>query len=921
MLLATKLYAPQHHTHLVARPRLLAKVQTGFTGKLILLSAPAGFGKTTLVTEWLAIQPPPQKWGWLSLDEHDNDPIRFLAYLIAALQTVDASIGLTARNMMQTPQPPAVDLLLTMVINDLSAMPQPITLVLDDYHAITSPAIHEIVTFLVERMPAIMTLLMTTRTDPPLPLSRWRVQRVLTEIRQRDLRFSEAETAQFLTTTLDFVLSDEEVKALESRTEGWAAGLQLAALSLQQQDKSRDFVRHFTGSNLFVIDYLAEEVLQQLPPATHNFLLHTAIADRFCAPLCNVLTEREDGQTMLEALLRANLFLIPLDDQRRWFRYHHLFGEVLRRSLLQQNKAQVNDLHRRAAQWFAEQSLTMEAIHHALAAGEFVYAGELIESSAMTWRNQGAIVTLAKLLDQIPSAVLITRPQLCLEKGHVHMFHHQLDEADHWLAAAERALQAAERSDPLLVGRIGAVKTDVALNRGEVWRAIQLGEAALTHLPDDEQFTRSYVFFLLAIAYSWRGHNSQLGPTNAAVAPAASYMQARQAFEAAVQLGKQAGTMLITVYSLAALAQLYLRLGQWQNAYSTLQQALEYAQKQGVEQTLIVASTYMHLGEVYYEWNNFAAADHHFSTGLHLAEMARNPRTQLSIHRCRLLLYAAQQERAQIVQSIEQANRLIAQYPLAPAMVNDFRIAQIQHELPDALSPAAATWLATVTAPAHGPVETDMANVDLLWARLHLIKDEYEPAQSLLQRACHHAQTIGEIPIAVEALRWLSITYLRMGKRDEAHQTVTQMLTLAEPLGFLRTIVDGGADLRALLLTCQRERVFAGQPPLQAYIDRLLSAFPAATADVTPPVALPQSPAAQTFTSVIAHSPMVEPLSEREVEVLRLVAAGLSNNQIAERLIVTVGTVKRHLNNIFGKLGVGSRTQALVRAREAKLLD
>lgn len=917
MLLATKFFIPQPHSHLVTRTRLLTLLEQGRRGKIILISAPAGAGKTSLVADWLLHQAA-SPVVWLSLDEHDNDPARFLAYLTAGCQKVDPMIGLGVQALLQTPQPPPLNTLLPPLLHDLNQVAKPWLLILDDYHLITTPSIHQALTFLIDHLPSTLVLVLLTRNDPPLPLSRWRVRRELTEVRQRDLRFTEAETATFLQQELAVELPASAITALSVRTEGWIAGLQLAALSMHERTNLNDFVQSFTGSHAYIVDYLTEEVLNRQSPPVRRFLLQTSLLTRLCASLCDAVMggDAEDmagqesslpeggSQAVLAQLERANLFVVPLDQERRWYRYHHLFADVLQRWLRQEQAALTPLYHRRAGRWYEQQGLLLDALHHALAANEFVYASTLLEASVEPLRKRGEFATLAALLNRLPDHLVRVQPRLCLERASALMFQHQLDEAEQWLVAAEQAAMHAN-SLQALRGHLAAIRTDMALNRSELATAITLAETALAHLPATDLHMRSFVNLLSGVAHMW-SHQ---------------YVQAEAAFQQAIDQATQSGTLVMGIYALVAKSEVLYRLGQLPQVQVTLQQALTYADAHGVAQTPMLAGTHANLGEVYYEWNELDRAAAYLQQSITLAQQARNPRTQLHGYTGLLRVAAAQQNRALIQQITSQAEELIRQFSLPPPMVNDFRIVQWRLTLKEGQCAQVAAQVRQWQQGGQA-VPTDMENFELLRVRLLLAQSAYPAALELLQTVTQHVEAIQHLPHRLEALALTALAHAGVGQHTQARQFTQDLLRQAQPAGFVRTLLDAGPALRPLIDDC-RLYMTAGlldnpgpAEAIRSYMTHVLAAFshefpsnPALTTTVLP-----------TATQHAARSTVVEPLSEREVEVLRLVADGLSNQQIADRLIITVGTVKRHLNNIFGKLGVSSRTQALNQARALAFL-
>ena len=446
-ILATKLYIPPLRPKVVFRPRLIERLNEGLHRKLTLISAPAGFGKTTLVSEWVAGCERPS--AWLSLDEGDNDPTRFLAYLVAALQTVAANIGKGVLGMLQSPQPPPTESILTALLNELTAIPDNFVLILDDYHVIDARPIDHTLTFLVEHLPPQMHLVIATREDPQLPLARLRVRGQLTELRVSDLRFTPSEAAEFLNQRMALNLSAEDITALEARTEGWIAGLQLAAISLQGHKDATGFIKSFTGSHHFVLDYLVEEVLQQQPESVQTFLLRTSILERLCGPLCDavVLDPSASGRETLEYLEHANLFIVPLDNERRWYRYHHLFADLLRQRLHQSTAASKGDemgdvaeLHRRASAWYEDNGLELEAFHHATAANDVEHAERLIEGKGMPLHFRGAVTPVLNWLKSLPTTVLDNHPSLWTTYASVLLVTGQVTSVEQTLHSAETAL-------------------------------------------------------------------------------------------------------------------------------------------------------------------------------------------------------------------------------------------------------------------------------------------------------------------------------------------------------------------------------------------------------------------------------------------------------------------------------------------------
>src|SRR5438067_2433837 len=563
-ILATKLYLPRLRPNVVSRPRLLERLNEGLHRKLTLISAPAGFGKTTLVSEWVeGIERPRARTAWLSLDEGENDPARFLTYLVAALQTIAATIGEGVLGALQSPQPPPTVSILTALLNDITTIKDPFVLVLDDYHVIDAKPIDQALTYLVEHLPPQMHLVIVTREDPPLPLARLRAGGHLTEVRAVDLRFTPSEAAEFLNQGMGLNLSTEDITALEARTEGWIAGLQLAAISLQGQQDSTSFITSFTGSHHFVLDYLVEEVLGQQSESVQTFLLRTSILDRMTGSLCDavLLTPPGSGQATLESIEHANLFLVPLDNERRWYRYHQLFADLLRQRLHQRSASSpgdevedVTELHIRASQWYEDNGLEIEAFHHAVAANDVVRAERLIEGEGVPLHFRGAGAPVRNWLESLPVAVLNARPSLWVTYASALMTTGQTTAVEEKLQAAEAALQGTEPDDRPqdLVGRIASMRATLAVIQHDGETIIAQSRRALEYLHPDNLPVRTATTWTLGYAYQLQGDRAA----------------ASQAYTEVIAIGKSFGN---SIYTLAAT----INLGQLQEADNQLYLAAE----------------------------------------------------------------------------------------------------------------------------------------------------------------------------------------------------------------------------------------------------------------------------------------------------------------------------------------------------------
>src|SRR5579863_5838771 len=624
-MLATKLYIPPLRPDVVSRTRLIKRLNEGLNRKLILISAPAGFGKTTLVSEWLANCGRPA--AWLSLDEEDNDPTRFLTYLAAALRTIAANIGDGGSGMLQSPQPPPPEAILTALLNDISTISDHFVLVFDDYHVIDARPVDHALTFLLDHLPPHMHLVIATREDPPLPLARLRAGGQLTELRVTDLRFTPSEATEFLNQIMDLHLPAEDIAALETRTEGWIAGLQLAAISLQGQEDASGFITSFTGSHHFVMDYLLEEVLQQQSESVQTFLLRTSILDRLYGPLCDAvsLDPSVSGQETLEYLERANLFIVPLDNERHWYRYHHLFADLLRQRLQQSTtsspeneKRGVPELHRRASLWYEDNGLEIEAFQHAAAARDVGRAERLIEGKGMPLHFRGAVAPVLNWLKSLPTTELDAWPSLWTAYASVLLATGQASSAEQKLQAAEAALQGTELNDKTrdLVGRIAAIRAMAAASQNQVEAIIAQSRLALEYLHPNNLAFRTSTAWKLGWAYQLQGDRAA----------------ASQAYNEVISIGEATGNTMFTMMAITCLGTIQETENRLHQAAATYRRVLHLV---GMPPMPLAYEAHLGLARIFYEWNDLDAAEQHGQQSIQLAQQIENNERFVA---CELLL-------------------------------------------------------------------------------------------------------------------------------------------------------------------------------------------------------------------------------------------------------------------------------------------
>ncbi len=895
-VLTTKLFMPPARPQAVLRPRLIERLSEGQEqGRaLTLISAPAGFGKSTLLSVWIdqrTRQDPKFRVAWLSLDEEDNDPSRFLLYLAAALQGVEPSCGADAMAALHSPQPPSAESILTDLINEIDGISKDILLVLDDYHAVDSPQVDDELAFLVEHLPARLRLVIATREDPNLPLARLRARGELTELRASDLRFSPDEAADFLGRVMGLELTTEDIAALDSRTEGWIAGLQLAALSMQGQKDIAGFIHSFTGSHRFVLDYLAEEVLRHQPKAIQAFLLRTSILDRLCGSLCDALIQGDSGsfpglgasgQETLEYLERANLFIVPLDGERRWYRYHRLFAELLRQRLEQSLAADKEGgetgaaaLHIRASGWFENNGLPIDAFHHAAAAPDIDRAERLANGREMPRHFRGAVIAVLDWLASLPKNVLDARPSLRVLTATMSLVAGRTIGVEEALLAAERALQGAEPDETIhdLIGRIAAARATLALTRYQPDTILVQSRRALKYLhPDDLPF-RFKAMWTMAFAHFLQGERAAAGR---------AYAELEHASDAS-------GNVFFTQLALCSLGETQELDNQLHQAAETYRRALRSL---GDHPQPNANEAHLGLARISYEWNDLDAAEEHGERGLQLARLYDRSIDRFIL--CELLLARITLARGNVAAAAARLD----------ALATTARTPSFRHRLPEvaALQVPVLLRQGHMEAAAHLAGTFDLPHSQ---ARVLLARTEPPAALALLEPLRGRMAARGWQNEHLRVLALQALALHAVGREDEALRLLVEAMGLAEGGGFIRLFLDEGAPM-ARLLSAAAER---GMMPV--YAGRLLTAF-AGEKKVR------DSVLAESASSL---SPLLtEPLSRRELEVLRLLAEGLSNQEIGQRLFLALDTIKGHNRRIFEKLEAKRRTEAIARGRELGLL-
>ena len=885
-ILATKLYIPPPRPRVVPRPRLIERLNDGPHRRpgVTLISAPAGFGKTTLVSEWVAggeRLEPKVRAAWLSLDEGDNDPRRFLLYLVAALQTISANIGAGVLRALQSPQPPPTESILTSLLNEITTVTGNFVLVLDDYHVIEAQAIDLALAFLLERLPPQLHLVIATREDPDLPLARLRARGQLTELRAADLRFTASEAAEFLNQAMGLKLSAENIAALETRTEGWIAGLQLAAISMQGRQDATGFIESFTGSHRFVMDYLVEEVLHQQSERVQDFLLRTSILDRLCGPLCEavLLDASAAGQETLDYIERANLFVVPLNNERRWYRYHQLWADLLRQRLHQsiasstgEAESRVNELHLRASQWYEDNGLEIEAFQHAAAANDVERAERLIEGRGIPLHFRGAVTTILGWLESLPKTVLDARPSLWWRYASLLLINGQTTGVDEKLDAAEAALPATEPDEQTrnFVGRIAAARATLALTRYQAETMIAQSRRALEYLHPGNLSLRANANWTLGYAYLFQGDRAA----------------ARQALTEAISLSQASGDIFTTILATVGLGNVQEAENQLPPAAETYRRVLQLAGDQPLQ---IISEAHLGLARVLYEWNDLQAAEPHGRQSLHLARQYDSVIDRFVI--CEVFL-----ARLKLAQGdVAGAAAILAQADQSARQKN------FVYRIPEVAAAQVLTLLrqGNLAAAAH---LAETHQLPLGQARVRLAQGDAPAALAALEPWRRQVEARGWQDERLKVMVLQAVAHQAHGEKDKAVQVLGDALALAEPGGFIRIFVDEGAPIAQLL----SEAAAQGLRP--DYIGKLLAVFQA------------EAQQTEVKSHLPAAQPLIEPLSQRELEVLQLMAQGLSNGGISERLFLALSTIKGHNQKIFDKLQVQRRTEAVARARDLGLL-
>jgi LuxR family maltose regulon positive regulatory protein len=916
--------------------------------QLTLVSAPAGFGKTTLVSEWIQKDPDHAPVAWISLDEMDNDLTRFFLYLVTALQEIDSEFGATIHPAILSAQRPPVHELAALLINEIMQMGKPLIVVLDDYHQITAPEVHQVIQLLIERQPESLHTIIITREDPPFPLPRMRVRGQITEVRERDLRFSQNEAEAFFIGYMGLTLAPETVAILEARTEGWIAGLQLAALAIQEypdDQQIQKFLGTFAGTDRHIVDYLVEEVYTRQPPEVQEFLLRTSILERFCAPLCDVLLYNADTRenestgdsggpwassvSFLQKIEQSNLFLIPLDNQRVWYRFHHLFAELLRHLLLIHQGNQVTELHRRASRWFEANHNLQEAFHHAIQTKDWDLAAEFVERHAMDLITLSQVAILHDWCSAFPESIIRSRPGLCVFLAWSLMLTFRADFRQAINARLQQAEEALEKPDlqtparlgpggllelvhDWTVGHICAIRAQLLLaainSPVDPQALIDLSLRSLELLPEAEKPIRATSSINLAHAYLMLS----------------DVPNAEKAFSNALQLAWDSGNYFTAVTVYFYQARIAYLLGKLHRADEICQEGLAQLLpkfEHPEHEFPAIRSLYVMQGLVQLEWNNLDSAEQLLLLGANRVGWA--PWVELIGYTALVRLWEIREDSARVMDILDRMKKIGLQHALCGEALRMQYLAWHTAGDPSALASIEA-W-----SNAHfqnieprsvvmgmGPYQVDAEYVIYLaWLYVQIALDRPEAALAFAAPVLHAALEKDLIQRILQLTIVQALALAASGNWEQAAEKLRAILPLAEPEGYIRAF-DRGLALDELLAKVSLRGNHRG------YIEMLLERFGRSANPRISSIIGTRSPVHPSKGAIaVTDQALPEPLSGREIEVLALIAEGLSNGEICKRLYIALSTVKRHINNIYGKLGVKSRTQAVVAARKVGLLN
>jgi LuxR family maltose regulon positive regulatory protein len=887
-LLGIKLNIPPLKKTLVRRHHLFEILDSnltqepGFTRKLTLVSAPAGYGKTTLVSDW--IRKNRLNAVWISLDDDDNDIFRFLMYLITALQQVDSQVDDSCLSLFNAPQPPSVEAVSTILLNQIEPIPVEFVIVLDDYHVIEEPMIHQLIDFTLTYQPPQMHLALVSRADPPIHLARLRGQGQITELRMHDLRFTQQEADQFIHQIIGERISENDLARLVSRTEGWATGILMAAMSMQGRKDISAFIHSFSGSHRYILDYLFEEVLQRQPLDVRSFLLQTSILERLCSSLCDHVTGRDDGAQILDYLDKANLFVIPLDDERNWYRYHKLFSDLLRGRLEGSDPSQIPELHNRASQWYERQGHIMPAVDHALNAQQYDKALTLIEEVAGKILMRTQVSTLLRWQGKIPKSLLSDRPNLSFLLIWAQML------KGYQFSQILEQVEKLEVDGEWLPGRKSTLIAFIEISQANLEAAGDHAQEALDKLRDDDIYFRSIALWILGV--------SQAIEEN--------LVDSCKVMTQLLEVSKSHDNTMFSVMTATYLARLQIHLGNLSKAEAVYTNALEIGRDRRGNLLPISGEALIGLGELYRELNELDKATDALLEGIELNLQWRDA-TAIDGYIALARVKQAQGDFKTAQDAIDKAMALAIKYDAVD--IDDRMVMMYQTRLWLAAGnlDSAGDWAATLSLEKPGDLEAkyhqDFINYHckireaIVLTRFYICQQQYTHALPWIHWLLAFFEEMGRLDSIVEILILKAEAYQGLGDQKRSLDALTKALEIGEATGFIRLFLDEGKPMKTLLTRARLQKIYP------AYVDHLLSAFDSP----------PKAPRLQL-------QPLVDPLSEREQDVLKLLRTNLTTPEIAEELYISVTTVRTHIKKIYSKLNVHKRSEAVYRAEELGLV-
>jgi LuxR family maltose regulon positive regulatory protein len=904
-LLPTKLLIPQTRPELVARYRLIKRLNNGLHHTLTLVSAPAGFGKTTLVARWVEELRQNQNAvpniyvAWLSISEPDNDINRFLTYFFNAithLENITSNQAKEIQSPLQSLNLPPIETLFSPLLKILSTITGKIIFVLDDYHLIDNLTIHKVLNFWLETVPQQVHTVVITREDPPFPLARFRARSQITELREKNLRFNKLEVIQFLNEIMRLRLDEEAIALLDERTEGWIAGLQMAALSMRDRKDIDTFVKNFSGTNRYILDYLLEEVLANQSKDIQQFLLETSILKRLSGSLCDVLTGKTNqSTTILEHIEQANLFLIPLDDERKWYRYHHLFADLLISRLKQTHTStELANLHSRAAEWFEKNGMAYAAIYHASLIPDDVWVERIIDNNYMDIFQRRDSAAIRHWTGELGTNMLVKRPQLAIHEANSRAWFGQLDEADYLLDVAESKIKAQKLTPEVLAmyGYIDYVRSRITAMRGNFEHAIKLCLRAKERTPENNPGLLGGIGVMLGYGYFLNG----------------DFSQAIQILEETIQNGKIFGAVNTTVGAYCVLARLHTIQGKLQKAYRLYQEAKNFIQLSEGDLQGAMSIVDVGFAEILYEWNDLDNALSHTQLALELIPRWSKADDIALAHVFHSLIQLAQGNQDIAESAIQKGVHIIHSsgvFPEAREIVRSTKIRlQLKQNHKKLLFKEVKTLEERLRKETPFQFEDELILIAL--ARIYLAQKKFKECIKLLTQLEANARSSERNGRLIQILALEALTFYQLEEYSKANRYLSESLELAAPEDYVRSFLDEGQPFYKLLTDWLNR---TDNEPLRSYAEHLVSQF---SSEKNSYLDLQRKPGLE--------EKLIEPLSSREIEVLSLIALGKTNKEIAEQLIVSPGTIKAHTSSIYRKLEVNNRTEAVTRARNLEII-